>query len=150
MKNLLTLLFLSFFCSVNNVNAQQITPIKASVFYQGTYDNFLREARQQKKIAVISFFASWSAPAKKMDNETFSNPQFTTYVHDKFMVYRVDADTFGGMEIVNRFAVDTFPSVVLVDEHTRLLGKWTGFQTATQLIEKLETRKLSSVNLSSL
>lgn len=150
MKNIPALLLLLLVCSVSGVTAQSTTSSKTSVFFQGTYDNFLREARQQKKIAVIDFFAAWSAPSKKMEHETFATPQFAAYVQEKFLIYRVNADTFGGMEIVNRFEVDTFPAVIVLDNHARVLEKWTNFQTVDQLIEKLKTVDQQSVNLSSL
>ncbi len=110
-------------------------------FYKGTYDDFLREAKKQKKPIVLDFWASWCGPCKKMENETFRNAGFSTYMNTNFMVYKIDIDSFDGMAIADKFAVDAYPTLVVLDAKSKYIGRYRGFFPADYLKEELEKSK---------
>lgn len=110
-------------------------------FYKGSYDDFLREAKTQKKPIVLDFWASWCGPCKKLETETFTNPNLVSYINANYMVYKVDIDSFDGMAIADRFAVDVYPTLVLLDPKTRYVGRYRGFFPADYLKNELEKTK---------
>lgn len=118
-------------------NAQQTFSNNTTNFYSGSYDNFLREARKQDKIAILDFWASWCAPCKKMDKETFSNPELAKHLNENFLIYKVNVDTFDGMEIANKFDVESFPTIITLDSRGQFIDEMKGFFPANYLIEKL-------------
>jgi thioredoxin-like negative regulator of GroEL len=107
-------------------------------FYEGTYDNMLREAKKHKKPIILDFWASWCAPCQKLDKETFSDRQLGNYLSQNFIVYKVDIDTFDGMQIVDRFAIDVFPTMIVFDPKTGQIGKFKGFYPPGYLQKELE------------
>ncbi len=111
------------------------------IFYKGSYDDFLREAKKQKKPIVLDFWASWCGPCKKLENETFTNPNLVSYINANYMVYKVDIDSFDGMAIADRFAVDVYPTLVLLDLKTKYVGRYRGFFPADYLKNELEKTK---------
>ncbi|MDP5139121.1 MAG: thioredoxin family protein, partial [Spirosomaceae bacterium] len=106
-------------------------------FYSGSYDDVLREARKQDKTVVLDFWAEWCAPCKKMDNETFSDFELAKVLNEKFLVYKVNIDTFDGMEIANRFGVESFPTIITLDSKGKYIDEFKGFFPANNLREKL-------------
>ncbi|MFB0909001.1 MAG: thioredoxin 1 [Spirosomataceae bacterium] len=130
------LMFLFTFNSIES-NAQQTSSNNTTNFYGGSYDDFLREARKQDKVAILDFWASWCAPCKKMDKETFANAELAKHLNEKFLIYKVNVDTFDGMEIANRFGVESFPTVITLDSHGRFIDELKGFFAANHLTEKL-------------
>jgi thioredoxin 1 len=110
-------------------------------FYQGSYDNFLREAKKLKKPIMLDFWASWCGPCKKMEQETFTNANLVSYLNANYMVYKVDIDSFDGMAIADRFAVDAYPTIVLLDAKNKYIGRYRGFFPADYLKNELEKNK---------
>jgi thioredoxin 1 len=110
-------------------------------FHEGNYDDFLRQAKKSKKPVLLDFWASWCGPCRKMDNETFSNPDFANYLNQNFMVYKVNIDTFDGMEIADRFAVDAYPTLVMLDSKGKMINRYKGFYPANYLENELNKDK---------
>ena len=114
-------------------------PHKTSVnFYDGSYDNLLREAKKQHKPVILDFWASWCGPCKKLDQETFIDKDFATYLNENFLVYKVDIDSFDVMEIVYRFYVKAFPTLLIANYKGMEVSQLKGFYYSNYLKNILE------------
>lgn len=107
-------------------------------FYKGSFDNLIRESKKQKKPIILDFWAAWCAPCQKLDKETFTDKELGAYLSQNFLVYKVDIDTIDGMEIVDRFSIDVFPTMLVYDSKNGQLGKFKGFYPAGYLQKELE------------
>ncbi len=138
MKKLVAFLVVSIaFVGLSSFNAIKVRP-EGFGFYKGTYDNMIREAKKQKKPIILDFWAAWCAPCQKLDRETFADKELGSYLNQNFIVYKVDIDTFDGMEIVDRFAIDVFPTMIVFDPKTGQIGKFKGFYPPGYLQKELE------------
>ncbi len=145
MKNQLTFALLAtIFIAFSGFKTQKTDPNPKGgvVFYSGTYDNLLREARKQKKPIVLEFWAAWCGPCIKLDKETFKNKNLGEYIKDNYLIYKVDIDTFDGMEIVDRFAVDVFPTMLVLDTKGHQISKMNGFYPPSFLQKELEVTRV--------
>ena len=110
-------------------------------FYKGSYDDFLREAKKLKKPIVLDFWAIWCDPCKKLENETFTNTNLVSCMNANYMIYKVDIDSFDGMAIADRFAVDVYPTLVFLDPKAKYVGRYRGFFPADYLRNELKKTK---------
>jgi thioredoxin 1 len=107
-------------------------------FYEGTYDNLIREAKKQKKAILLDFWATWCNPCLKLDKETFSDKELGNYIKNNFLIYKVDIGTLDGMQIMERFSIGIFPTLIVFDPKSGLLRKFKGFYAPDYLQKELE------------
>ncbi len=110
-------------------------------FYDGSYDDLLRESRKQKKPIILEFWATWCIPCRKLENETFANPEFAAYINKNFLVYKVNIDTFDGMDIADKYNIDAYPTLVQLDSKNKYVNRYKGVFPAYYLKKELEKNK---------
>jgi thioredoxin 1 len=131
---LMLLLGITFVMFASYTNLAEVSQSQVN-FYKGSYDDFLREAKKSKKPIILC------GPCKKLENETFTNPNLVSYMNTNYMVYKVDIDSFDGMAIADRFAVDVYPTLVLLNPKAKYVGRYRGFFPADYLKNELEKTK---------
>ena len=73
--------------------------------------------------------------AAKMHSETFPNAAFAAQVNSQFIPVLIDADEQPA--VVQKLGVDSFPTVLVISPEQKIVGRFTGFQTAPQLQSRL-------------
>lgn len=87
-------------------------------------------ARQQKPMLVM-VGADWCGYCHKMLNETFSNPQVASRINDRFVPVLLDADRQSA--VVEQLNVKAFPTVLVISPSNKVLARFEGYQSASQL-----------------
>ncbi|MBO0933377.1 thioredoxin family protein [Fibrella aquatilis] len=117
--------------------AEPVALPPAVLFQTGTFDDMLKQAKKENKLILLDFWATWCAPCHRLDRETFTDVPLGDYVNSKFVPYRVNIDDFSGMDLVEKYKVEAYPTMLVVDASGAEVRRLTGFFLPTYLQREL-------------
>jgi thiol:disulfide interchange protein len=109
----------------------------AVLFRTGAFEEVLKEAKKEGKLILLDFWATWCAPCHRLDRETFTDVPLGDYVNSKFVAYRVNIDDFSGMDLVEKYKVAAYPTMLVVNASGAEVRRLTGFFLPTYLQREL-------------
>lgn len=115
---------------------QEEAPYKPDL-YEGEIEEIFTLAQKDKKIILIDFWAKWCGPCKKMDLETYSDPELKEFIANKYHFYRIDVDSFDGLELAQKYKINEFPMLIVLDGQKRLIKKVKGYMPASYLRKEI-------------
>lgn len=96
------------------------------------------------KPMLVDFFADWCQPCKAMDRLTFSDPQVVARLESAVVAVRVDAEGTApvaghvGLELAERYGVESYPTVMLIDAQGREIARLRGFKRPAEFLAWLD------------
>lgn len=99
-----------------------------SIAWLDSLDQGLSLAQEQKKPVMIDFYTGWCGFCKKLDSETFSNPQVTELA-EKFVCVKVNGDD--NSDIIKKYGIRGFPTIVFLNWQGQETERVVGFRPAT-------------------
>jgi thioredoxin-related protein len=116
-------------------------------WYQGSFDDAVREATRTKKIIFIDFWTSWCVWCKRLDADTFSNDAVADAMKD-VLCYSVDAESADGAPLAKKFAAKGYPTLIFLDPDGALRDRIGGYLAADAFLKELKRIKSGDGTLS--
>lgn len=105
------------------------------IAWHGNLQEAAQLAAAQHKPMLVMVKARWCGPCHKMLEQTFSNPAVAARINSQFVPVLLDADDHAAA--VQSFGVDAMPTVLIISPERKVMGRFTGFQSAAQLGARL-------------
>lgn len=152
MKYLVSFVLLIFLlaCSKTDKSTESHSePVSTVQFKKTSFSETLAEAKQENKMILMDVYATWCVPCQKLDKTVFSDNEMGEFINSKFVSLKVDGEKGEGPELMEKFGVPGYPTIILFtedgEEIDRLVGfdgnKENYFQTLQNYLEGKNTLK---------
>ncbi len=134
MKNYTAVLFMiAFLCF--GFNSKETLEAKPSGidFLSGDWTAALALAKAENKPIFVDVYATWCGPCKKLKS-TFKDSEVGDYFNKNFVNIRIDGETPDGMKFRNRYQINSYPTLLIVDSNGNVKTRAQGFMKPYILI----------------
>lgn len=123
------------------VLAIMVIPARSSsITWERDYEKAVERARAEKKLIVADMFTDWCVLCKKMDAETFAEPQLIKKMADQYVWLKLNTETEeDGMRLQKEFAILTYPTILVLDAEGEEVDRVGRFLAAPQFTETVES-----------
>jgi thioredoxin 1 len=137
MKAIISLLTFIFLFSVSSVKSESPADVEQPGinFFQGTWDEALALAKKENKLIFLDVYATWCGPCKRLDAQTFPNPEVGKYYNDRFINVKVDGEKGEGLTLRQKYAVRGYPTLLFINHKGEVVHRTAGFRDPERFIE---------------
>ena len=115
--------------TLGNLSAQM-------VLFQGTFEEALKKAKEEKKELFVDFYADWCGPCKAMATQVFTLPEVGDYFNAHFICVQVNVEAKENVEVSKKYDVKALPTMVFVNREGKELRRVKGAVQAEVLIKE--------------
>lgn len=131
--SIVCLIVLVYACSRGSVT--QISFVKNS---EKTMEQMLAQAKSQKKILFVDVYTTWCGPCKWMDENTFSDARVGEKFNKIFLNYKVDGDSFEGVNVGIIYRVDSYPTYLFIGPDGQVIHRIEGTIPPEVLVQEAD------------
>ncbi len=87
-----------------------------------SFENGLAEAKKTNKKMLVDVYTDWCSWCKRMDADTYSNPGITSYLQEKYVLVKLNAESsvkqsyngrqYTEQELAGQFGVTGYPTTL--------------------------------------
>ncbi len=103
----------------------------------GDFASALARAKKAKKLVFVDFYATWCGPCKMMDRTVYSDSAVAKAAAH-FVNRKVDAEKGEGITLAQRYKIDAYPTLVIVDATGKEVARETGYRPADRFRRYLD------------
>jgi thiol-disulfide isomerase/thioredoxin len=106
-------------------------------FGHGTLDGALHQAAAQDKLVLVDVYATWCGPCQKLDEESFVHADVVAETDQHFVALKVDGERGEGPDIMHRYHVVGFPTLLVLRPDGNEVDRVFGFVEGPELAATL-------------
>lgn len=126
MRHSILLLILTF--SISSAWSQGM------VFETSEWSDILAKAEKEQKLIYLDAYASWCGPCKMMKKSVFTDEQVGDYFNKNFINAAIDMEKGEGPELAKKFAVQAYPTHLVINGKGELVHRGLGYMDAEDFI----------------
>ncbi|MCU0325087.1 MAG: thioredoxin family protein [Spirosomaceae bacterium] len=131
---LATILLSTFFISCS----RQVVKMNFIKEKDRDFEQILALAKQQNKMVFVDVYTTWCGPCKWMDENVFSDARVAEKFNKKFINYKIDGESFEGVNVVIKYSVGAYPTYIFVKPDGTPLHRIEGMMGVEGLIQEAD------------
>lgn len=100
---------------------------KGIIFFKGTFKEALAKAKTENKPIFLDVYATWCGPCKQLKRKTFTDAEVGNYFNAHYINIAIDGETAEGEELVRKYQIQGYPTLLILDKNGKLLTQQVGF-----------------------
>ncbi|MCA9707467.1 MAG: thioredoxin family protein [Myxococcales bacterium] len=112
--------------------------VSAVDWFHGTLEQALAQAKAEGKLVFMDVGAYWCPPCRRLDEEVFVRPEIGEHLRRGYVALHVDAEKGEGPELAERYRIQAFPTMVVLEPAGVEKGRIVDFLPADQLPRALD------------
>jgi thioredoxin 1 len=112
------------------------SPEPGKVWFDGTFEEALAQARATEKLVFIDFWTTWCGWCKVLDKKTFSQPAVQAELA-RMVSLSIDAESPTGAPLKAKYHVSGYPALLVLDGNGKEVGRIAGFLEPEPFLKKL-------------
>ncbi len=104
-------------------------------FQDLTLEEGLAKAKMENKQVFIDVYATWCGPCKYLSNNIFVDEDLGEFMNENFVSLKLDGEKGDGLQLMNEFSLDSYPTMLFLNSEMDLLKKIVGVVGAEQIEE---------------
>jgi len=109
---------------------------ESAIWFGGSYEDGLAQARASSKLMFIDFNTSWCPPCRKLEKETFSQPEVQTELA-RMVSMTIDAESPAGVPLARKYRISGYPEMIVLEPDGKELGRISGFQPPDEFLARI-------------
>lgn len=110
---------------------------ESKVWFEGSFNDGLAQARAEKKLVFVDVFTTWCGPCKKLEKITFPHADVKPELA-KMVSMSIDAESAAGLPVAAKYNVRSYPTMLVLDAAGKEIGRIVGFKEPQVFLAELD------------
>lgn len=112
-------------------------PLKAGIEFEEflSWKGIQRKAQVLNRPIFLDAYTTWCGPCKALMKKTFPHPKLAKFFNDEFISVRVDMESEEGLLLGEKWAINSYPTLLFLDPDQALTYRADGFRTPKGLMD---------------